>query len=160
MVKSENRKPGSRMPCTVLRVIGGRRLRLMFKHSTEGYADGVTTRIAPRIPERSDLLQLNSLEAGFLKELPSGCFFQGLVFVHEPARKGPKPFERLASPSDEQDSRATLRAMKEDHVYRYRRSRMVVAVFFLSLSFLHQTLESLVQGVFSQATRSYNALSP
>ena len=90
----------------------------------------MSSRIASWIAERADLFNANIGEPGFFKELAGGGVFERLVFVDEPAWKGPQSFEWIMSAFDQQNSQPPIRRIEENNIDSQRRSRMIVAVLF------------------------------
>ena len=103
---------GDRAPASVFCIIACGRFTLIVKHRRKRNADSVTTGVALRVTKRADLLEFETIDPGFLKQLARRRGFERLVFIYKPAGKGPSPFEWLALALNQQHSIASLRAME------------------------------------------------
>ena len=96
-----------------------RRLGRAVRDERDG--DGVPARVAARVAERAELLELRRAhgEARLLVELARRGAVERLVLVHEPAGQRPAALERLVLPADEQDGEVVRAQRERDDVRRY-----------------------------------------
>ena len=89
MIECKLWRPARRMPLCVGCIISRLSADASIKHGGEYNADRVAARIATRISERPNLLEVNSGQTGFFEEFPAGRIFERLILVDEAAGECP-----------------------------------------------------------------------
>jgi len=90
------------------------------------HSHGPAARIAARVAERAELIELAYVDAGFFLKLSSCSRLQGLALMHKAAGQGPLTRARCILPTNEQHSRLPF-ICEKNQIHSQRRSSVLVA---------------------------------
>jgi hypothetical protein len=128
VIECQAREAAYWAPLELARVVGGSGPDFFCQHGGKGYAYGVAPRVAARIAEGPNLLELDPPDASFLPKLARSGRLERFILVNESARQRPHPFKRSSRAPYQEHLYPANNPAKQHNIDRHGRARVIVTV--------------------------------